>query len=527
MTARVDMQMKLNKSSSTRGISAFAVVLATAASSSDAFAQSHPSCPLASRGGGRVQSRPVKSAISYWKETTSLVMQNDPSIEGTSSSSSLNSDEDSEAARLRRKGMSAALTAVYFTVMGAKCALPAVMPMLTSAEIGLTFPSSSLGPKQHLARLLLYSTMAVAVGKILLGPFIDHFGGIASLQAALAVLAALLAIISSSQSFVAFAACWILVDFIFSACWAACINAIHQSFPKQEWSFHVSSLAAAARTGNAAAFTIFASLLTVYEANMRQPWRPIFAVSAGLQMIPLALLSYFGRQPSSDRPIIEYEGDSTSAPMNLQNKPSFHASLAVLRREAARPAFWLHLTSRSALMVFASFSLFVPTLLNQIYHASMAYSARVGSVYALGCLLSVTIGSQVYARLSQNRKRATLVALLGMATVSSLSQLGHVMGWWILSAQASAGLFFLWGFAFAIPFYLPPSLYALARGGKESSATIADVFDIGGFALLALFNGFVAGISHNTLAAWVPVFQMTTACSVVSLISLWLATILE
>jgi hypothetical protein len=35
---------------------------------------------------------------------------------------------------------------------------------------------------------------------------------------------------------------------------------------------------------------------------------------------------------------------------------------------------------------------------------------------------------------------------------------------------------------------IPPSLYALSRGGTESSATIADVFDIGGFALLAAFK---------------------------------------
>ena len=71
---------------------------------------------------------------------------------------------------------------------------------------------------------------------------------------------------------------------------------------------------------------------------------------------------------------------------------------------------------------------------------------------------------------------------------------------------------------------VPPSLYALSRGGVQSSATIADVFDIGGFSLLALFNGYVAGLVHpQQRAAWIPTFQITTACSVASLISLTLA----
>ena len=42
---------------------------------------------------------------------------------------------------------------------------------------------------------------------------------------------------------------------------------------------------------------------------------------------------------------------------------------------------------------------------------------------------------------------------------------------------------------------------ALERGGVQSSATIADVFDIGGFALLALFNGYVGKSFHSNEAS--------------------------
>lgn len=81
----------------------------------------------------------------------------------------------------------------------------------------------------------------------------------------------------------------------------------------------------------------------------------------------------------------------------------------------------------------------------------------------------------------------------------------------------------VWGLGFAVPFYIPPSLFALKRGGVESSATIADVFDIGGFALLAAFNGFVAGIDHASKAAWIPVFLQTTIAAAISLASLCVA----
>jgi hypothetical protein len=176
------------------------------------------------------------------------------------------------------------------------------------------------------------------------------------------------------------------------------------------------------------------------------------------------------------------------------------------------------------LMVFASFLLFVPTLMSRVYHTSSALAAQAGSVYALGCLLAVTLGSKVYGTLSRPSKLWTLACLLGMAAASSVGQLGNMSGWWTLSPSASLVLLFMWGLAFAIPFYIPPSLYALQYGGKQSSATISDVFDVGGFALLACFNGYTAGIEHSNPAAWIRSFQITTICAVTSYLTLsWAA----
>jgi MFS family permease len=156
-------------------------------------------------------------------------------------------ESEEEASRRGKKGMVIALAASYFTVMGAKCALPTVLPLLLDPTVGLVFSDKwNLSPQELVSRQLTLATLAVAVGKLLLGPVIDRFGGILSLQVALSMLGVLLAAISLGSSFLGFAIGWIFVDFIFSSCWAACINAIHQSFPPDQWARQIGTLAAAA-----------------------------------------------------------------------------------------------------------------------------------------------------------------------------------------------------------------------------------------------------------------------------------------
>lgn len=390
-------------------------------------------------------------------------------------------NNNNEVPRQQRRGMGAALAATYFSVMASKCALPAVLAQLTAPKVGLKFSSSWTSSNQLLmARLLALSTIAIASGKLTLGPVIDYFGGILSLKAALSALALLMGTISVTNSFEVFSVCWILVDFIFSSCWAGCINAIHQSFPQNQWAKRIGMLAAAARTGNAAAFAFFAWLLHAAE-GMAQPWRAVFAVSALIQVVPIILLVLYGRDPIQTTTVQQSSANSFGgfskkqlASEQIQSDNKMKGSIAALRREISKPEFWLHLLSRSVLMVYASFLLFVPTLMTKVYGATPSFAAQVGSIYALGCLLSVTLGSNVYANLRRKHKAVAAMSLLGMSTISSVAQYGHMKGLWHLSQAASAGFLFLWGFSFAIPFYIPPSLYALARGGMKSSATIAD-----------------------------------------------------
>jgi len=469
--------------------------------------------------------------------------ENPKSIE-TKLQEGANSDEgataiDKKAAKrdkFRRRGMTIALGLSNFSVMGAKCALPSVLSLLMSSDRGLTFSSitskhfpSALSPQSQFAQLLGFSTLSVALGKLLLGPVIDKLGGIRALQATLLLLASLLATITMTQQFWAFAVCWVMVDFVFSSCWAACISSIQQSFPSSDWGEQIGYLATGARLGNAASFSLFAAILYALENRMVQPWRVVFLVSTALQIVPFCLLSYFGGMT------LDKNKKAAAAKLNIQDNstrvkgPRFLDSLRILKREATTPEFWLHMLSRSCLMVFASFLLFVPTLMNQVYGCSNAVSAQVASAYSLGCLLSVSLGSKIYAALPTTKQQITSMAsLLAVATAASLAQLGHTTGILPLTWTMSTLSLFVWGFAFSLSFYLPPSLYALSRGGREGSASIADGFDFIGFALLAYFNKYVASIGqHSNPAAWVGCFKLTTACSLIAMVAQSFAIALE
>ena len=413
-----------------------------------------------------------------------------------------------------------------------------------------------------MAQQLTIATLSVAIGKLVLGPVIDHYGGKQSLQVALFSLFICLLVISFCQSFMIFGIAWILIDFIFSACWPACISTIHDYYTTTtDWSTQIGYLAASARAGNTMAFLLFAAIIhvgTKYVPYIKQSWRPVFFVAAGIQLIPFTLLSIYGKRHDRSKSSTTTSTLTTDILLNsaanakdvsinaVHDKPTptaistatskspniLSAVISTLHREVRNVDFWFHLINRSMLMIYGSFLLFVPTYMTQIFHTTNTYGAQIGSLYAMGCLLSVTTISKYYPTMMKRSKLWYITILLFFgATGSSLLQLAHVSGYIHLSTMLSSVLLFTWGFSFAVPFYIPPSLYALSRGGttktsssRSSTATITDIFDIGGFTLLAIFNGYVTGINHSQLSAWIPTFAITTICAMVSYLALFVTT---
>jgi hypothetical protein len=174
-------------------------------------------------------------------------------------------------------------------------------------------------------------------------------------------------------------------------------------------------------------------------------------------------------------------------------------------------------------MVVASFLLFVPSYMTNAFGMSSSSAARVGSLYALGSLLSVSVGAKRFSTSRIRTKLLATISLLGSLLLCSLLQVAYITGAISMTSVGGALSMFMWGLCFSIPFYIPPSMYALRKGGRKSSATIADAFDLVGFMMLAWFNGFVASRQQDILSSWLPTFTILTTCSFLSLVSLSVA----
>jgi len=461
------------------------------------------------------------------------------------------SEKEDQGDSVGTVGISISLFLTYLTVMGAKCALPSTLSMLASANSGLVHHHPALSRQDVISRLLAFSTLSIAAGKLFLGPVIDSLGGVTSLRIALSTLCLCLCSIglgsTTCPTLTSVAMYWIVIDFAFSSCWAACVKTIRDCMPEDRWSGEIGRLAMAARMGNAISFAFFAWLLQWAAAGVdatkgavNASWRWVFRASGIVQLIPLVMLSYFGRKKGENAVL----GSTTSASEETR-RTTLRDSLAILYQQSSTPEFWLHLISRSIIMVLVSFLLFIPSYMVQCFEMSSASSARVGSVFAVGCLLAVsTLAERTYPSVSASyrSKAFCMLGFLALSSVCLALQTSFLQNILSLSSVLGTLLMFLFGFSLAIPFYLPSSMFALKRGGKDGSATIADAFDVCGFALLAVFNGLVArvldvsgsdartdgiGLLLGRKQAWLPVFRWMLGGSITAMISLFGAVWLE
>lgn len=387
---------------------------------------------------------------------------------------------ESETSYDTSRGISASLFLTYLTVMGAKCALPSTLAILAASNSGLTH-HGALSRKDVLSRLLCLSTLAIASGKLLLGPVIDSLGGICSLQITLLTLFICLSFIGIGPlcpTLIAFAIYWIIIDIAFSACWAACVSALRAHLPEESWAKEIGRLAMAARLGNAISFTAFASLLqwaatssarsitqsTAGNVSMQidASWRWVFRVSGVIQLIPLLMLTYFrkkGQQSDSSTNITDKSQQHQQTTKAI-HKATMNQSLSILRQQSRTAEFWLHLISRSILMILVSFLLFIPSYMTQCFDMSSAASARVGSIFALGCLISVsTLAEKTYPSVTaadtkrytsnslNRRKSYSMLAFLSISTFSLLLQTLYLQDFIHLTPLMGTLLIFLFGFS--------------------------------------------------------------------------------
>ena len=389
------------------------------------------------------------------------------SVRGGDAAAHIDSSDTINSSKAR--GVSLSLFLTYLSVMCAKCALPTTLSILILPNSGLLHSNTGLTRHGMISRLLALSTVAIAMGKLLLGPIIDTLGGVLSLQIALSTLLICLGCIgfgaTTCPTLTTFACYWIIVDFAFSSCWAACVKTIRDTLPETNWVKEVGRLAMAARIGNALGFAFFASLLQWTITGVAAPstaagsieqWRWVYRAAALIQLIPLMMLTHYG-SGITKKAMSTYKRDDSVTTSRLNQ------SLSILRYQTLKPEFWLHLISRSIIMVLVSFLLFIPSFMAQCYGMTSSSSARVGSLFALGCLLSVsTLSEKSFpsagmittvprgSRMIQahyRRKACSMLAFVATSTLCLLIQTIFLQGTISLPPLIGSLLMFLFGFS--------------------------------------------------------------------------------
>ena len=370
-------------------------------------------------------------------------------------------DDTGDVSRSQDWGISLSLFLSYLTVMGAKCALPSTLSMLVAPNSGLAHQNTILTRQEVMSRLISLSTVSIAAGKLFLGPVIDSLGGVTSLKIALSTICICLSFIGfgarTCPTLTSFAAYWIVVDFAFSSCWAACVKTVRDNLSEERWAREIGRLAIAARSGNALSFAFFGLLLQWAAARVPTSsslgtidtsWRWVFRVAGAMQLIPLFVLSYIGKGGGgkSDR-IVNNDKQQNDLP-----KQTLMQSITILRFQASTPEFWLHLVSRSLLMVLVSFLLFVPSFMAECYAMSPASSARVGSIFAMGCLFSVsTLAEKAYpnsqSTSSSQRKEYSMLGFLSIASLCLFIQTVFLGDFIHLSPVLGSFIMFVFGFS--------------------------------------------------------------------------------
>jgi MFS family permease len=380
----------------------------------------------------------------------------------------------------------------YFSVLLSKSMLAQSLPHLRA-----------LSSPAQVSRTLFFSALAIAAGKATLGPVIDRLSGPLATSILLPLLSLLFLLISSpSSSAPLILGSLVLVDFVFSAAWPSLVSSLQHSLPPQSYAPAVGQAALAGRLGCAASFPLGGALL-----RRTGDWRSLYTLAAAATLAPFVLLVSSSVRAGARPP-------SAVVPPPPAARPSLRHSFSALSAAARTGQFWLYFIPRSLLMVYSSFLLFLPLYLSTAHPSiSPRAASLVCSLYSLGSIASLRLLSGSFSSLPPRARARRAAALLAVATIVPLVLASPLAG--SLSAPIVGGLFFLYGFSFSLPFYVPPTLYVM---NSPSPASLDNAFDLAGFLFLSGANAFAATVGGR--GEWRAIFLALGAIGAVSCVSM-------
>lgn len=411
--------------------------------------------------------------------------------------------------------MSALLSMSYMSIIVSIMSLPVC---LSAVHADVAF--HGITAATYLSKMLAVATLATMIGKFLLGPPTDFFGGERTLKLTMLLICALLYACSVSSNVQLFGLLWIAVSFVYASAWGAIGKIVRERFVAKEWSGQLGLVAAGSRVGSMVSSLLFAGLL------FHNGWRTVFRVAATIQgmiLVGFHLLSKRVEAPSSLSALSSSSPSSSSSRMSRGPSADDHETVsAVLRRVASSAEFWLMLAGKVSLMCVGQFISFMPLYLSTGFQMTAPQAAAASSLFAFGSLVASVLVTKLYQNMSATQQIQIITVFNCFNFVLPAVLWAHHKQLLPASLSVTAAtapvVLFAWGAAWMLPFYIPPGVLALHLGGTAHAALLTNLFDAAGFSAASVLSYYA--MSFGSKGHWAPVMGCLSAGGALALLGM-------
>ena len=316
------------------------------------------------------------------------------------------------------------------------------------------------------------STVAYAVGKVLLGPIIDRLGGRRALLGSMILVAVFGALGAFSPSLAALTFFYSANRFAGSAGWGAMVKIVPEWFPRPKWPLALGILSLSFVFGGALAVALAGLIAKVSGDN----WRMVLGLPS-VVLLGMVMLTWLA--------LVRSGGMTAAAPASASDGGSFHwrqiPELFRLRQLHVICALSFTLT-----FLRETFNFWTVDYLTTEGGAELSTGAAalLSTPFDIFGSLGILALGWIYGRLTESARRRLLFGLL--------SALSMLLLWLPEAAQyglwAVAAVIGLVGFLVYGPYSLLAGVLSVEVRGRGYAATVAGLVDGAGY-----FAGVLSG----------------------------------
>jgi MFS family permease len=275
--------------------------------------------------------------------------------------------------------------------------------------------------KSFLSSIIALATVATCVGKFVLGPPTDFYGGDLTLKATMFLVAAFLFACAGSGTVQLFGVLWIVISFVYASAWGAIGKLVRERFPSSQWGQQLGFVAAASRMGSMSSSMVYGQVLkrtmttatasataaavtgavkgtATIAARPAGSWRAIFLLAGSIQSLMLIVYWILGEKIKS---VTVNKGNTAPVSASTKSSQAKHdknktgsekseSVPEVLLRVSKERKFWLMLTGKCTLMTVGQFISFIPLYLTTGHGLGAADSAAVSASFAVSVNSTLT-----------------------------------------------------------------------------------------------------------------------------------------